>query len=63
MTITAELGHGEQQDEAIHFITEGAQVLWDVKCWNVTQVKQLPQVSFSVGKNRNPTGVTEVKRQ
>lgn len=31
MTIMAELGHGEQQDEAIHFITEGAQVLRDKK--------------------------------
>lgn len=36
MTITAELGHGKQQDETIHFITEGAQVLCDMKCWNIT---------------------------
>ena len=36
MANVSELGHGEHQDEATHFITEGAKIPQDLKCSDYT---------------------------
>ena len=64
MVKIADLEHNKQKDKAVHFITESAQILWDMKCSDCTlsQVTWAGQL-FCVQKQNPPASaqVIEVK--